>query len=355
LRSELDNLRSAVRWGLDSPDHSDGELALRIIAGLAVQQGYDPSLGIGEWATWAVERAASTTPGRRYVVLATAAYHFAVKGEYERAGALAYEAMRDGIVDDAPWPFVAVTTLGYVDLNQGRGSDTLARNEAVLERFGDRIPPIDAVTLHAHAAGAANLIGDRERARLHAELARESGRRAGSPSSLASGHFAYGVSIIPDDPALARSALEEAFRWIEAGGSPVVYGHALVALAPLRAEAGEVVAALRALRDGLAYAADTGNASLSDNAGTTTLTILVRLGEPELGVSLLPQNWKRLAEGRGLGFNAAWLDAFEAARQALGDETFERALARAEAVDRHEKVEQTLLTLDRLIAERGDG
>jgi hypothetical protein len=172
---------------------------------------------------------------------------------------------------------------------------------------------------------------------------------------LASGHFAYGVSIISDDPALARSALEEAFRWIEAGGSPVVYGHALVVLAPLRAEAGEVVAALRALRDGLAYAADTGNASLSDNAGTTTLTILVRLGEPELGVSLLPQNWKRLAEGRGLGFNAAWFEAFEAARQTLGDETFERALARAEAIDRQEKVEQTLRALDRLIAERSDG
>src|SRR5205085_2198337 len=75
LRAELDNLRSAVTWALDSSDVEDGELALRIIAALAVQQGYDPALGIGEWATRALDRTAATTPGRRQAVLAAAGYH----------------------------------------------------------------------------------------------------------------------------------------------------------------------------------------------------------------------------------------------------------------------------------------
>jgi hypothetical protein len=320
-----------------------------------VQQGYDPSLGIGEWATWAVERAASTTPGLRYVVLATAAYYYAVKGEFQRAEELAREAIGGSIPDDAPWPFVAVTTLGYIELNLGRGRDTLERNEEILERFGDRIPPIDAVTVHAHAAGAANQVGAFERARMHAELARESGRRAGSPSSLASGYFSYGVSIVAEDPAGARAALEESLRWIQAGGSPVVYGHANLVVASLRAQAGDVVAGLRALRDGLAYATDTGNAALTDTASATALVLLVQLGEPELGVSLLPQNWRSLAELRGIGFSPESFEAFETARLSLGDEAFERALARAEAMDRPERVDQTLRTLDRLIAEHSDG
>src|SRR5436190_723523 len=83
-------------------------------------------------------------------------------------------------------------------------------------------------------------------------------------------------------------------------------------------------------------------AARSDSASAAALVLLVQLGEPELGVSLLPDNWKWLAQLEGVGFTPEWFEGFEVARQTLGDETFEHALARAEATERPERVQQTL-------------
>ena len=45
MRAELDNLRAAVTWALDATTAPIVELALRIIAALAMQESFDPSLG----------------------------------------------------------------------------------------------------------------------------------------------------------------------------------------------------------------------------------------------------------------------------------------------------------------------
>src|SRR5581483_8752468 len=97
LAAELDNLRSAVTWALDAADTEDRELALRIIAGLAMQETFDPSLGIGAWAARALEAAEATSPGRRHGVVAAASYHHAIAGNYELAVQLANSALRDGV------------------------------------------------------------------------------------------------------------------------------------------------------------------------------------------------------------------------------------------------------------------
>jgi predicted ATPase/class 3 adenylate cyclase len=353
LRTELDNLRSAVSWSLDSLEREDGEFALRIIAGLGMQQGYDPALGIGEWATRAIDRAESSTPGRRHTVLAAAAYHFAVHGDYERAEILATEALRDGIPDDAPWPIVAVTALDFVEMNTGRPEATLERTEALLNRYGDRLPAVDAVTMHAHAAGAAAWTGDAARARAHAERGLERGRSSGSPSGLASALFGYANAIQGEDRKAARDALEESIHWIEAGGSPVVYGYALATVAALRAEAGETIGALRAAREAIRYASDTGNASLQDGACIGAMILLVQIGEPELGLSTLPPTWRRL-QSSAFGFIASYEDMLAEARRTLGDSAFERFIADAEAREPDQGAQHAIEVLDRLIAERGD-
>jgi predicted ATPase len=355
LRTELDNLRSAVGWALDSVQREDGEFALRIIAGLGMQQGYDPALGVGEWATRAIDRVDSTTPGRRHTVLAAAAYHLAVQGDYGRAEELAMEALRNGIPDDAPWPIVAVTALDFVELNTGRPSGTLERTEALLDRFGDRLPAVDAVTMHAHAGAAAAWTGDLTRARTHAVRGLEQGRKSGSPSGLASALFSYATVMLVEDPSAARAALEESILWIEAGGSPVVYGYALATVAPLRAEAGDAVGALRAAREAIRYASDTGNASLQDNACAAGMILLVQLGEPELGVSMLPPTWDAVLQASALGLMGRYEDTVEQAQRALGAPVFERLVAEVEAREPNQAAQHAIEILDRLIAERSDG
>jgi predicted ATPase/class 3 adenylate cyclase len=347
IRSELDNLRAALTWSLDAPDSADAELGLRIVAGLAVQQGYDPALGIGDWAVRAMERDEVTTRARRQIVRAAAAYRLALAGDFDRAGELATEAAHGRVPDDSPWPSYPAYVHAYLSTTTGVDADALEICETALEEVGDRTGPMGLVTLHAVATNAARFVGQHDRARSHAEKALEYGRIAGCPSGLSSSLFAYGTSIRDVDPVAARVALEESIEWVARGGSPVVYGYALAALAPLRAAAGERLQALLVLRDALRYAADTANAALAGMIFFQTLGVSMEVGAPEVGVTLIPKAW------------LPWLsmpehrEMLESAEAALGEERFARARARGDAMSHDEAVMYATAELDRLIAEFG--
>ena len=335
IRAELDNLRAAVTWSLDAIDDADVELALRIIVGLAVQQGYDPTLGIGEWALRAHDRVESTTPARRQVVRAAAAYRTGVAGDYARARELALEALTDGQPADSPWPSGVAYTLGFIEMADGRHEVALEVLEAALEDLGDRIAPMDLMTLHAVAGSAASWGGDRTKAVMHGEQSLEFGRRAGSPSGIASSLFAYGVIMRTEDPAIARAALEEAIVLVRSGAVPVMYGHTLAVVARLRAQAGERAEALRALRDALQYAADTANEALAEQVRAEALPVLIEVGAPEVGATLLPESWLALsatsADVDAGGDLGAWFATLGAVRRELGDDEYDRARAHAAA------------------------
>ena len=357
IRAELDNLRAAVTWSLDSLDDGDAELALRIIVGLALQQGFDPALGIGEWALRARERVASTTPARRQVVRAAAAYYMGIGGDYLHARELANEALREGMPADSAWPSYAAYTLGYIDINAGHHEEALATWETALDDLGDRIGPMEVMTLHASASGAASWIGDSERALMHAEKGLEFGRQGGGPSGIASSLFAYGLITRAQNPATARAALEESVALVESGAVPVMYGYALAAVAPLRAEAGESAHALRALRDALQYAADTANEALNDQIRAEALPVLAGVGAAEVGVALLPESWldwsETLTETELDAHSdaGAWYASLGSVRRELGEDEFERAKAHAAAMSPRQIVDYAIAEFDRLIAE----
>ena len=102
--AELDNLRAAVAWALDTEAPADAELGLRIIAPLVGQSFYRPSAGVGEWAEAALARAETSTPGRRCAVLAAAAWKAVLEGDLDLARTRASEALRDGLPPDTPSP-----------------------------------------------------------------------------------------------------------------------------------------------------------------------------------------------------------------------------------------------------------
>ena len=69
VRAELDNLRAAIGWALDSTPTADAQLGLRIVAALAYAAVIDMTSGVGAWTERAVPRADETTPGRRTAIL----------------------------------------------------------------------------------------------------------------------------------------------------------------------------------------------------------------------------------------------------------------------------------------------
>src|SRR5262249_57809922 len=85
LRRDLDNLRAAVTWSLDSTVDEDGELAVRIVGALAAQAMMDRTSGIAAWAARVRERAEHSTPDRKVAVLGAAAWDAVMAGDYARA------------------------------------------------------------------------------------------------------------------------------------------------------------------------------------------------------------------------------------------------------------------------------
>ena len=98
--TEIDNLRAAVLWSLDSADDSDGELGLHIIAEVTASSFEDWS-GVWTWAELAVERAKRADPFLRSRVLAVASSSAFYRADYVAAHQLAREAVRDVVAADS--------------------------------------------------------------------------------------------------------------------------------------------------------------------------------------------------------------------------------------------------------------
>ena len=359
LRAELDNLRSAVAWSLDSNVADDNELALEIITALAAQQSFDPTLGIGAWATRAIDRAETSSPGRRYAVLAAAAYYAAVSGDFDRGRELVAAATRDGVPDDARWPVFGSTTLHFIEVNSGDHVRAVEICEEALVRYSDRMDLIEGMTLHATAAGTATWAGDQEAARAHAERGLEYGRASGSPSGIASSLFAYGMVMRSEDPVAAREALEECLALVEAGASPVMRGYAFSAVADLRAGAGEYRGALDALCEAFEYAIDSGNEALAEQIRGEAVPVLLEIAGAESAAVTLPRTWLTWAEDDEVSdprsAAAAWIAQLQAVRDALGADEFERAKKRAASLSPRESAEAVLSELQRVAAMLDEG
>ena len=124
--AELDNLRAAVLWGLDSTLEEDGALAVRTIAEL-VGTGTWGWTGIGSWAEQALERVEGADARYRSLIVTGASYNAYYRGEFALARRLAGDARRLGVVAGCPSPsYPLIPALMYARV---RGPSCSARRQ----------------------------------------------------------------------------------------------------------------------------------------------------------------------------------------------------------------------------------
>jgi predicted ATPase/class 3 adenylate cyclase len=252
LRSELDNLRSAVAWALESDSDTDGELAVRIVAALSQEAVQEGSGGIASLATRALERARRSTNGRAFAVLGAAAWAvFRYTNDFERTIELATEALDRGVDADCPTPHLPYVAMGLA-LGFTSGIDEIRRLYEGAKRTFAAIdaPAFSSVFIQSSLAFAETTRSDLSQARVDAEEAVRLARALGNPTQLAAALYVFARSDRHVEPARARACLEESVALDRAGARSGTRAMMLGLLAELYATEGDL-AALGTLRDAM--------------------------------------------------------------------------------------------------------
>ena len=215
VRTELDNLRSAVAWALGTGDR-DVSRAHVILAALARESHRDRSTGIGGWAERAVDTARTAEPPVRTAVLAAAAQAAIGRDELDAAQALASEALVDGIPRGCLAPgsaHLALAAVAAYSSHVPRSERILTDGLLQLDVLAAEGPDADDVytraTLLAQRGQVRSWLYDAEGSHADSEQALSLARRIGSPSLIADALYAASWVDWNDDPDAALAALEE--------------------------------------------------------------------------------------------------------------------------------------------------
>jgi predicted ATPase len=350
LYADLANLRTAATWALDAP--GEGETAVRIVAGLAPEALNDRALGVGIWAEHARAAAATSTPGRRSAVLAAASWQAFQLGNYEAARTLGQDAVDAAPTADCPVPSFAYVVSSAAESWDGhteRAKEVVDAARGIPELVDDQFGRVQLLTDIAIADAGRNDYGA---ACVSATEALRLARDIANPSSQAIALGVFGWVSLRDDPPAAAAALEESIALTHAGAGDAVFPTALVLLAPLRARAGDVEDALRALRAGLVHARDVADFPA---AGTTLASAVeVTFTAHETTIAVIFAGMLDSEAFRGLlsandPYRPAREGVLDHLRTELGTDEYAARLAQGTATTFDDGIEYALAELDRII------
>jgi predicted ATPase/class 3 adenylate cyclase len=351
VRTELDNLRSAVTWALDAGDEADAVFALRIVAALVNEVSLDRAAGIGAWAERSLPYIDGAPAALRAPVLAGAGMKAFMRGDFGRANDLAERALAEDLPANAPGVMLAYVTRAVVALSAGEHE----RAFAIVDEGRRALAATDGATgvvdsmLHAFAAIAHNVAGDPDAARTEAEAAVRVARELRHSSALATALSALGQSLVRTSPEEALAALEESQALVRSGATDVMFANTLVHIARLRARTGDIPGALAALRDAVAHAYDVGDQVNLAGLFNHGVEILFGLGFAEPAAVLVG-----VVQGKGYPHLAGpelaeWELLVTRVRDALGKKLFADAAARGAAMSLDEADAFVVATLDELL------
>jgi predicted ATPase len=326
LDADLDNFRAAVNWALDSAPEADGELAMVILGELWSGWSLGRTSvfgGIGDQAVDRVRRSAS-----RYasLVMAGRAHDAYARGEFSRGLELSSEA-RQG-VGVSPYSGLVLGP-GFSFLDAPQFEADLSAALLILDEVGAGMS--DYAWVHGIAASMAAILGDNRLAQQEAPVAVELSRRVGNPSLLGTALYGFALASWQADPSAAQIALEEQIRIARATGADYMLARSLALLAQLNVRAGDLPAALEALREGL------GSAHINSDRPSIAvclargMVVMVAVGELETAAVFLGAVTNAvLARSTSVSPNEIPdVDAFVARlRSELGEDRFTAAITR---------------------------
>ena len=322
LRTELDNIRAAVSWGLEREETHEQQLALQILAGTG-QTGAYPDLGLGALALAAVDVAESAPPELRAPILTLAAHGQWNEGRTERARALVHEALADGVVAASVDPFAPYGAAVVFEMDAGNHvrAIEIADEARVLVDTVDN-PWSQAVCLGAIATFEA-MAGQLEHARTDSERALGLARTLQNIDAIARSLLGRSWALQRDDPTAALDALEEYLDlYRRFGVNPGGATSALSLAGGLRARLGDDTGALELLHDAVVLARDLGVRPQFAATLDWALTPVFRTGAPDVAATFLGALTDGALKGVGdwPGVADVRAKALDRARRVLGDE-----------------------------------
>jgi hypothetical protein len=347
LMADLDNLRAAVVWGLDSGAEEDAEAAVRIVAWLAFQTFYPPT-GIGGWAEQAIDAAQRSSPGLRQAVLGAAAHGAELRGDVQAWHRYAAAGAEEGYPPDCPEPYLAVGLLATALSFAGRRDDAAACLDAAEATLAGRVDDF-TLGLVQQAPVMLSLYADDEDEEIaRARRAMASAERTGNPTLLANASYALGWALRHREPGEALTAFD---RVPALAVSVMVAPIALAFGARIAAALGDAEGAKARLRQGL-------EACIRDDAWIyitgcldSAVDTLCHLGATHeaavlagaVDTTFAPMRFPHTgSEGRALEVRT---ENLARVRGELGDAGYEQAYAEGAAMSR----EQTLAFVLRIV------
>jgi hypothetical protein len=251
LLGDLDNLRSAVVWGLDSGVEADQQTAVAIVAWLAYEAG-SRGTGIGRWAEQAIPAVERSAPGYRNAVLGAAAQAAQFRGDFDTTERYARAAREEGYPADDPSPGFASVLLAVILMYQGRMDDAARQLDAAEEAMVGRDDEDYLRSWLQSARVTLNLFADDENEEIaQARLAMSLAEGTGNPSNLALASFALGWALRHGHPDEAIARLDQHVALARRGASTTVLPFALCLGARVAASQGDADGARSRLRDAL--------------------------------------------------------------------------------------------------------
>jgi predicted ATPase/class 3 adenylate cyclase len=340
MMDDLDNLRSAVVWGLDTGIEEDQQTAVAIVAWLAYESA-TRSTGIGRWAEQAVRTVERSTPGYRNAVLGAAANAALSRGDLDASERYARAAVDEGYPLDDPSPCLASTVLAVLFVYQGRGDDAAPHVDAAEAAMIGRDDQDHSRSQLQSARVVITLFADDEDEEIaQARLAMSLAQRTGNPSLLALASFALGWALRHRHPDEAIAAFDEVLT--RRAATTAYLSAALSYGARVAASLGDAEGAKTKLKEALEASIrddDWANMTVGLDAAVDTFCYLdearaAAVLTAAVETTLAPLRWPYVASrGPGLALRTANLAQV---RETLGDSLYEQARTEGVAMSRQD-------------------